>query len=61
MSVDERLISRVRSAGSVVGSVSAVGFMDPHFWPQVLNYQIIYSHMISQEKSQNPKMCCCAQ
>ncbi len=31
MSVDERLISRVRSAGSVVGSVSAVGFMDPHF------------------------------
>ncbi len=34
MSVDERLISRVRSAGSVVGSVSTVGFMDPHFWPQ---------------------------
>ncbi len=31
MSVDERLISRVRSAGSVVGSVSAVGFVDPHF------------------------------
>ncbi len=35
MSVDERLISRVRSAGSVVGSVSAVGFMDPHFCPQL--------------------------
>jgi hypothetical protein len=32
VSVDERLISRVRSAGSVVGSVSAVGFIDPHFW-----------------------------
>jgi len=32
--IDERLISRVRSAGSVVGSVSAVGFVDPHFWSQ---------------------------
>jgi len=29
VSVVERLISRVRSAGSVIGSVSAVGFMDP--------------------------------
>ena len=34
MSVDERLISRVRSAGSVVGNVSAIGFVDPHFWYQ---------------------------
>jgi hypothetical protein len=34
VSVDERLISRVRSAGSVVGSVSAIGFVDPHFWYQ---------------------------
>jgi hypothetical protein len=32
VSVDERLISRVRSARSIVGSVSAVGFVDPHFW-----------------------------
>ncbi len=32
MSVDERLISRDSLAGSVVGNVSAVGFMDPHFW-----------------------------
>ncbi len=31
MSVDERLMSRVRSAGSVVGSVSAVGFIGPSF------------------------------
>jgi hypothetical protein len=40
VSVDERLISRVRSAGSVVGSVSAVGFMDPHFW-----YQSVFDHL----------------
>ncbi len=32
--VEEREISRVTSPGSVVGSVSAVGFMDPPFWYQ---------------------------
>jgi hypothetical protein len=30
--VEEREISRVTSPGSVVGSVSVVGFMDPSFF-----------------------------
>jgi hypothetical protein len=42
VSVDERLISRVRSVGSVVGSVSVVGFMDPHFFATGAKIQKIW-------------------
>ncbi len=55
MSDDERLMSRVRSAGSVVDSVSAVGFFGPSFFGHKRNQIESVSMSINIAKSSRPQ------